>query len=171
MTTHTHRSTSRPAPPRLGKPLGIPKGHYITRDHTITGTTTQLANLVTNHRNAGTLIAMTAPRPVADNRLQVVIRLREFQPARPARPSVRVTPVGKPARVRHSRRTRIAVIVTAITATIAGLVTVAAYLLGQLVELITTHAHLILGVLALAAILATAAARRSSSGRRHCPGC
>jgi hypothetical protein len=47
---------------------------------------------------------------------------------------------------------------------------VAAYLIGQLVELIAAHAGLVLGVLALAALLAGLTAGRGS-GRRHCPGC
>ncbi|GIE90885.1 hypothetical protein [Actinoplanes regularis] len=160
MTTHT--TTGRPAPQ--------PAGHYINRDHTVTGTATQLANLLANHRAAGTLIAVRPPRWMTGDRFQVDIRIRELQPTRPA---VRVTSAGQYARtrVRRPRRTRIAVIVTAITGTIAGLAAVATYLIGQLVELIAAHAAQILGVLALAAILAIAAARRNSSGRRHCPGC
>jgi hypothetical protein len=47
---------------------------------------------------------------------------------------------------------------------------VAAYLIGQLVGLIAAHAGLVLGVLALAALLAASATRRRT-GRRHCPGC
>ena len=155
MNTHTTTRTGRPATQRAA-------GLYITRDRTVTGTATQLANLVANHRTAGTLVAMTAPRPVGD-RFQVVIRLREYQPTQP---TVRATSVGAHAR---TRRTRFAFIVSAITGSIAGLVAVAAYLVEQLVELIATHAGLILGVLVLAAILAALAAR--GSGRRHCPGC
>jgi hypothetical protein len=160
MTTHTTTRTNRPATQRAA-------GHHY-RDHAVTGTPAQLANLIANHRNAGTLVALTPPRPVGDH-FQMVIRLREHQPTRP---TVRVESVGDHARTRASRprRTRISVIVTAVTSVIAGLVTAAAYLVGQLVELITTHAGLILGVLALAAVLAAAAARRTSSGR-HCPGC
>jgi hypothetical protein len=162
MTTHITTRPRRPVTERAA-------GHHSIRDHTVTGTATQLANLVANHRSAGTLIALTAPRPVGD-RFQVIIRLREHQPTPPI---VRVTSAGEHAgtRIRRSHRTRIAVIVTTITGTVAGLVAVAAYLIGQLVELIAAHAALILCVLALAAILATAAARRGSSGRRHCPGC
>jgi VIT1/CCC1 family predicted Fe2+/Mn2+ transporter len=158
MTTHTGTiRTGRPVTQR-------PAGHHILRDHTVTGTASQLATLVAHHRNAGTLVALTAPRPVTGDRFQVVIRLRERVPARP---TVRVTPAGGHARtLRRSRRTRTAVIVTAITGTIAGLVAVAAYLIGQLVELIAAHAALILGVLVLAAIAALAA---RGSGRRHCP--
>lgn len=150
---------------RTGRPVTArAAGHYIHRDHTITGTPTQLANIVANHRHAGTLVAMTAPRPLTGDRFQLVIRVREPQQTTPT-----ATVIG--GNVRVSRRTRIAVIATAVTGAVAGLVAVAAYLLGQLVELITAHAGLILAVLAPAAILTTAAARRSSSGRRHCPGC
>lgn len=142
--------------------------HTIVRNHTVTGTATQLANLVVNHRTAGTLVAMTTPRRVGHDRFQVVIRLREYQPARP---TITVTSVGEHTRTQRSRRTRIAVIVTAVTGVLTGIATAVAYLIGQLVELIAVHASAILGVLALVAILAAAAALRSSSGRRHCPGC
>jgi hypothetical protein len=138
--------------------------HTIVRDHTVTGTPVQLAKLVANHRNAGTLIAITAPRPVTGDRFQVVIRLREPEPARR---TVRVTSVGEHARILGHRRSRTAVIV----GTAAVLIAAAAFLLGQLVELIAAHAALILGVLALAAILTAIAARRRTSERRHCPGC
>jgi len=163
MTTHTTTRTRRPAAERAA-------GHHTTviGDHTVTGTLAQLANIVANHRNAGTLVALTAPRPVTGDLFQVVIRLREHAPAQP---TMRVTSVGEHARTRirrPRRRTRFAVIVTAITGTVAGLLTVA-YLLGQLVELIATHAASILGVLVLVAILAGLGSGRS--GRRHCPGC
>jgi len=154
-------TTTRPGRPVTARAAG----HYINRDHTVTGTPAQLAYIVANHRDAGTFVAMTAPRPVTDDRFQVVIRLREYQPARP---TVQVTTLGDYDR--RARRTRVAVIVTTVTATVAGLVAVAAYLLGQLVELIAAHAGLILTVLALAAVLAGLTAR-SRSGRRHCPGC
>jgi hypothetical protein len=163
MTTHTHPTTGRPVTPRAA-------GHHlIIRDHTVTGTATQLANIVANHRNAGTLIAMTAPRPVTGDRLQVVIRIREL---RSSRPPVRVTSVGAHATMRavRSRRRRRVPVITAVVGAAAGLLAVTAYLVGQLVELIAAHAGLILGVLALAALLAGRTARRGS-GRRHCPGC
>jgi hypothetical protein len=155
MTTRTQPTARRPVTQRAA-------GH-INRDHTVVGTVDQLANIVDNHLNAGTLVAMTAPRPVGD-RFQMTIRIREDQ-------TTRVTSTSGYTRIRRSRRTRIAVIATTVTGTVAGLVAVAAYLIGQLVELIAAHAAQILGVLALAAILATAVARRSTSGRRHCPGC
>lgn len=161
MTTHTTHRAGRRVTSRAAGP------DY--RDHTVTGTATQLANLVANHRSAGTLVAMTAPRPVTADRFQVVIRLR--RPAS-AGPTVRVTSIDDHVgtRTRPPRqRTRIAVIAATVTGTITGLLAVAAYLLGQLVELITGHAAPILGVLALAALLAGLTARRS--GRRHCPGC
>ena len=162
MTTTSTRS-GRPVTPRATGP------HTVLRDHTVTGTATQLANLVANHRTAGTLVALTAPRPVTADLFQVVIRLREPVPAPPA---VRATSVGEyaPTRAKCTRRTRAAVTATAITGTTAGLIAVAGYLLGQLVELIAAHAAPILGVLALAAILARLCTR-SASGRRHCPGC
>jgi hypothetical protein len=162
MTTHTTTRSGRPVTERAAGP-------YVIRDHTLVGTATQLANLVVSHRNAGTLVTLTPPRPVTGDRFQLVIRLVERVPARP---TVRVTSVGEHARtrIRRPRRTRIVVIATTITGTVAGLVAVAAYLIGQLVELIAAHAALILGVLALAATLAGLCARRSS-GRRHCPGC
>jgi hypothetical protein len=161
MTTHTHPVTGRPVTARAAGP-------YRTRDHTVTGTAIQLANLVANHHNAGTLVAMTAPRPAGD-RFQILIRVRESQISRP---TVRVTTVGEPARTRSPRRgARIAVIITAVTGLAAGLIAVAAYLLGQLAELIAAHAGQILGVLALTAVTAGLAARRGSRRRRHCPGC
>jgi hypothetical protein len=142
-------------------------GHYTTRDHTVTGTPAQLANILANHRTAGTLVAMTPPQPVGD-RMQMLIRIREYQPT----PATRITSAGQTARTparRPRRGTRIAVMVTATTATLGGLAAVVAYLLGQLVEFITAHAGLILGALVLAAILAIAAGR--GTGRKHCPGC
>ncbi|WP_433789316.1 hypothetical protein [Actinoplanes sp. CA-252034] len=156
MTPHATDRHRRPA-----------AGHYINRDHTVTGTATQLANIVANHRTAGTLVALTRPRPVGD-RFQVTLRLREYQP------STRISSVGEYARTRvqrRPRRARIAVIVTTITGTIAGAAAVAAYLIGQLVEFIAAHVGQLLGVLAMAAIIAAAAARRSFTNRRHCPGC
>ena len=134
--------------------------HTTVRDHTVVGTATQLTNLIANHHTAGTLVALTAPRPVTGGRYQLVIRLREHGPVQP---STRITSP------RIGRR-RLVVTVTAVTGMVAGLLAVAAYLLGQLVELITAHAGPILGVLALAAILAGLSTRRPP-GRKHCPGC
>jgi hypothetical protein len=143
----THPTTGRPVTEGAA-------GHYIHRDHTVTGTATQLANIVANHRNAGTLIALTAPRPITGDRFQLVIRLREYQPTQPA---TRVTSAGEHARtrIRRSRRSRIAVITT-VTGVTAGTLTVAAYLLGQLVAFIAAHAAILIGALALIALLALA---------------
>jgi uncharacterized membrane protein (UPF0136 family) len=150
-----------------------PPGDGYRREYatTVVGTPTQLANVITNHRTAGTLIAAGRPSALAYNpgRYQLRIRLRE---PGPARPMVRVTSVDQYAKTRavgSRRRSRVPVI-TAVVGVVAGLLAVAAYLIGQLVELITAHAGLVLGVLALAALLAATATRRRS-GRRHCPGC
>lgn len=160
MKTHT-APTGRPVTPPAA-------GHHVTRDHVVTGTATQLANIVANHHTAGTLIAVTALRPVDTDRLQAVIRLRDNQNTRP---TTRDTSPGEQplTDIRRPRRTRRAA-VTAVIGTLAGLVTAAAYLFGELVELITTHAGRILVVLALAGLVAAAVVGRGS-GRRHCPGC
>jgi hypothetical protein len=138
---------------------------------TVVGTPTQLANVITNHGTAGTLIAAGRPFALAyrPGHYQIRIRLRETVPARPM---VRVTSIGEHASIRasRSRRRRRVPVVTAVVGVVAGLLAVAAYLIGQLVALIASHAGLLLGVLALAALLAATATRRRS-GRRHCPGC
>jgi hypothetical protein len=150
-----------------------PPGNGYRREYatTVVGTPTQLANVLTNHRTAGTLIAAGRPFPLAydPSRYQLRIRLRE---PGPARPPVRVTSVGQHAKTRASRsqRRRRVPAVTAVVGVIAGLLAAAAYLIGQLVKLIAGHAGFVVGVLALAAILAGLTARRGS-GRRHCPGC
>ena len=146
MTTHPTRSR-RPDTERAA-------GHYISRDIVVIGNPHRLDQVINNHRRKGTLVGVTDFTQLPSGNNQVTLRLREQQPAR----------------VKTARRTRIAVIVAAITGTVAGLVAVAAYLIGQLVELIAAHAGLILSVLALAAILAALAAR-GSGRRRHCPGC
>jgi hypothetical protein len=156
MTTRTHSATGQPVTDRAA-------GHYLNRDHTVTGTATQLANIVANHRNAGTLVDLTAPRPITGNRFQIIIRLRECQPTRP---TTRVTSVGEHARtrIRRPRRSRIAVITT-VTGVGAGILTVTAYLLGQLVEFVVAHAAPLIGALVLIAVLALAGLLRSSG--RH----
>ena len=150
-----------------------PPGDGYRREYatTVVGTPTQLANVLTNHRTAGTLIAAGRPFPLAydPGRYQLRIRLRD---SGPARPPARVTSVGQYAKTRvvRSRRRRRVPVVTAVVGVIAGLVAVAAFLIGQLVELVAAHAGLVVGVLALAALLAATATRRRP-GRRHCPGC
>lgn len=146
-------------------------------DHIVTGTEAELSAIWANHRRAGTLITYLQPQPLDDGRYQMMFRLRTAQQAQPANrltATQRVaTPPSTPSAPVTNRRPSRRISRTAIAAIgiVSGVAAVAAYLLGQLVELIAAHAGLILGVLALAAILATAAARRSSSGRRHCPGC
>jgi hypothetical protein len=149
-------------------------GDGYRREHatTVVGTPTQLANLLTNHRTAGTLIAAGRPFPLAykPGRYQIRVRLRE---PGPARPTVRVTSVDQYAKTRpvgSRRRSRVPVVITAVVGVVAGLLAVATYLIGQLVELIAAHAGPVLGVVALAALLAATATRRRT-GRRHCPGC
>jgi hypothetical protein len=143
--------------------------HYIHRDITVPGTPTQLANIIANHRRKGTFVGVTDAVPLTAGRTQITLRLREPQASRPG---TRVTAASEHARarVRRPRQTRTTVIVAAVVGTAAGLIAVAAYLFGQLVELIAAHAGMVLGVLALAAVLAAAAHRRSSN-RRHFPGC
>jgi hypothetical protein len=156
MTSHSSNPSGRPVTPRAA-------GHPTTvvRDHTVVGTAVQLANVVANHRTAGTLIAMTTPRPVTANLLQTVLSLRE--PA-PVRPTVR-TATRHHGQNTHPQHSWAAVI--AVLGTIAGLLTAAAYLIGQLVEFLAGHAWPILVVLALAAIPVAAI----TATRRHCPGC
>jgi hypothetical protein len=149
-----------------------PPGDGYRREYatTVVGTPTQLTNVITNHRTAGTLIAAGRPFPLAyrPGRYQLRIRLREPVPARPM---VLAASIGEQAQVRavRSRRRSRVPVVTAVVGVVAGLLAVAAYLIGQLVELITAHAGPVLGVLALAALAASATRRRT--GRRHCPGC
>jgi uncharacterized membrane protein YbhN (UPF0104 family) len=149
MTTHTTAHTANAPAVRF-------------RDHTITGTPGQLARLIANHATAGTLIAATAPRPLADGRSRIILRLRDTAPA--------TTP---PQPVRVTRRPRRAGRIAALALTAAGVITsllaAVAYLLGQLVEFITAHATTIAAIGIALAVLAALAAR--TSNRRHCPGC
>jgi hypothetical protein len=156
--------------PDIEPQLTFPRPNY--RDHFITGTPAQLAAIWNNHRQAGTLITWLKPRLLDDGSYQMMLRLRTAPPdTRPQATRPAQVSVAAPSAYQRPRLFgRKAVIVTAIAGTIAGLLAAVAYLLGKLVELITAHAALILGVLALAAIIAAATARRSS-GRRHCPGC
>jgi hypothetical protein len=148
----------------------------LSREFHVYGPADQLRQLVHLHAHAGTLVHATAPAPTTGDRAMVQMRVRNSivtgGAPRPLPPGMHFTEQPAPAQTTtgSNRRTRTAVIITAITGTTAGLVA-AAYLLGQLVELITAHAGLILAVLALAATLAVTAVRRRSSGRRHCPGC
>jgi hypothetical protein len=149
------------------------------RDQTLIGLPDQVANVIRNHHSAGTLVSMTAPRPVSatDPRIRVRLRLVDTNPARPAnRPrTVRVASLGahtaglvQPGRKRRIRRL---VAVTAVTATVvAGLTAIVVYLVAQLVAFLVDHAAIIAGFLAIAAIL-TALLPSTGSRKRHCPGC
>jgi len=136
--------------PRLG---AAPR----TRDITVVGTPTQISTVLNNHAAAGTLIAVTAPRPVAhrDPRMQVVIRVRDVVPPPPA---------PRPQAIRR-RPTRVGLAVT------AGILGAAAYLIGVVVEFLATYAQLILGGLVIIVIALSLLLRSLGNGRRHCPGC
>jgi hypothetical protein len=160
MTTHTTTHTA----------TRVATAHTITgqapavrfRDHTVTGTPDQLARLIAHHATAGTLVAATAPRPLADGRSRIILRLRDTAPATTSARPVRLT--------RRPRRTgRIAALALTATGVITGLLAAVAYVLGQLVEFITAHATAIAGIGIALAVLAALAARTST--RRHCPGC
>jgi hypothetical protein len=137
---------------------------------TVIGTADQLTTLIANHRTAGTLIAVGRPfaLPYRPGHYQLRIRLRNQL----ARPTTQITPMAERAstRSRRRRRTRIAATITAVTGGIAGLTAVAAYLLGRLVELIAAHLGLLLGVVAVALLLA-ALVRAGACPGIHCPGC
>jgi hypothetical protein len=137
---------------------------------TVVGTADQLTTLITNHRTAGTLIAVGRPYPVPyrPGHYQLRIRLRNQL----ARPTTQITPIGKRASTRSPsrRRTRNVATITAITGGIAGLTAVAAYLIGQLAELIAAHLGLLLGVAAVALLLA-GLVRAGACPGIHCPGC
>jgi hypothetical protein len=146
------------------------------RDHTLIGLPEQVANVIRNHHSAGTLVSMTAPRPVSatDPRVRVELRLVDANPAPVNRP-VRTTSLGghilglvQPSRKRRTRR--VIAITIATTTAIAGLIAVAVYLVGQLVAFLADHAAIIAGLLAVAAAI-TALLSRTSSRKRHCPGC
>jgi hypothetical protein len=149
------------------------------RDHTVIGAPDQLANLLANHRTAGTLIAATAPRLAADGRYRIRVRLRDTAaPAATGLP-IQVISVDQPVTSRARPRTRLtrravamAVTVTVtVTGVTAGVLTGVAYLMGELVKFIAAHAGLIVGVLAVIAVIAAFLVHINGSGRRHCPGC
>ena len=73
---------------------------------------------------------MTTPRPVTADRFQMRIRITEYRPIQPA-PGTATTAIS--ARRARPSRGRIAVIATTVAGVIAGILTVAAYLIGQLV--------------------------------------
>jgi hypothetical protein len=139
----------------------------------VVGTADQLANLIANHRTAGTLITAGRPLPVPDRpgHYQLRIRLREHMSARPTTRIISAGPSPDARDRRLHRRTRIAATIMAITGTIATLAATAAYLLGQLVELITEHLAVILGVGVLVVLLLAALGRVGACPGIHCSGC
>lgn len=146
------------------------------RDTTLIGLPEQVATVLRNHSTAGTLVSMTAPRPVSptDPRIRVAVRL--IDTATPAVRPVRVTSLRTHItnRVQHTQRRRARrrlVIATTVTATIVALVAVVAYLVGRLVTFLVDHAALIAGLLAVAALIVAALRGVTGSGKRHCPGC
>jgi hypothetical protein len=132
------------------------------RDHTVIGTPAQIATLIANHTAAGTLVAATAARPLPSHDDRVRVHLRLAPTARSASPrrTVHIGPRGR----------RLIALAVAAAGAAAGATTAAAFLVGQLIEFITAHAALIVGVLAVAA-LAAAVIRSLLTTRRHCPGC
>jgi hypothetical protein len=144
-----------------------PTGRYAPaayRHHILTGTPQQVANVLARHHHAGTLAAASAPRPAPDRQVWVRITIRETAPApTPPPPTAR--------RIRIRRPGRAAALVAAIAAPIVGILAVAAYLFGQLVEWATAHAATLAGLALLAALIAAALGGTGRHGKRHCPGC
>ena len=133
------------------------------RTLTVVGLPEQVANVIRNHRAAGTLIAMTVPRPVSatDPRIRVAIRLATPLPAIRTRPATTVT----------RRVPRGLGLAAAITAAALVVIAVGAWLVAQVVAFITAHAAVIVGAIVLAAIAAGLLITATASGKRHCPGC
>jgi hypothetical protein len=144
------------------------------RDHTLIGLPEQVANVIRNHHTAGTLVSMTAPRPVSptDPRIRVALRLVDTTTPAPGPRPVRVTSLRthitdrvRPHRTRRTRR--VIAITTAATTVVAGLITAAVYLVAFLID----RAAIIAGLLAVAALILAALRGTTGSGKRHCPGC
>ena len=134
-----------------------------TRTLTVVGLPEQVANVIGNHRAAGTLIAMTVPRPVSatDPRIRVAIRLATPLPAIRTRPATTVT----------RRVPRGLGLAAAITAAALVVIAAGAWLVAQVVAFITAHAAVIVGAIVLAAITVGLLITATTSGKRHCPGC
>ncbi|MGS2616575.1 hypothetical protein ACVCAH_18915 [Micromonospora sp. LZ34] len=142
------------------------------RDHTLIGSPEQVANVIRNHHSAGTLVSMTAPRPVSatDPRVRVALRLVDTTagpcPVRVTSLRTHITDRVRPHRRRRTRRV-IAITTTAATAMVAGLIAAVVYLVAFLID----HAAIIAGLLAVAALILAALHGTTGSGKRHCPGC
>ncbi|MET8353460.1 MULTISPECIES: hypothetical protein [unclassified Micromonospora] len=141
------------------------------RDHTLIGLPEQVANVIRNHHSAGTLVSMTAPRPVSptDPRIRVALRLVDTtagpRPVRVTSPRTHITDRARPRRVRRTRR--VIAITTAAGTVLAGVIAAVAYLVAFLAD----HAAIIAGLLAVAALILAALRGCTGSGKRHCPGC
>ncbi|MGW3614491.1 hypothetical protein ACWD6N_32410 [Micromonospora sp. NPDC005163] len=141
------------------------------RDHTLIGLPEQVANVIRNHHSAGTLVSMTAPRPVSptDPRIRVALRLVDTtagpRPVRVTSPRTHITDRARPRRVRRTRR--VIAITTAAGTVLAGVIAAVAYLVAFLAD----HAAIIAGLLAVAALILAALRGSTGSGKRHCPGC
>jgi hypothetical protein len=163
-------TTPLPRSPRGGTPTGY-IASYAT---TVVGTADQLANLLTNHRTAGTLIAVGRPLalPYRPGHYQVRIRLRTTTTTiADRRADVRRPAITAPAahsRRTPGRRTRHVAIGTVLATATAGVLATIAYLLGVLAELIATHLRDLLIVGVFAGLLTAALSVRR---RKHCPGC
>ena len=155
-----------------------PPGDGYRREYatTVVGTPTQLANVITNHRTAGTLIAAGRPfaLPYRPGYYQIRVRLRattdRYSPRRPAVAELGTTrPQSRPTRTSWpGRRAGIAALITTGAAFLAGVLAASAHLIGVLAELITGHAAALLTIGALAALITGAVHVRR---RKHCPGC
>ncbi|HEX2771488.1 MAG TPA: hypothetical protein VHN18_03540 [Micromonosporaceae bacterium] len=157
-----------------------PIASYV--DHTVVGTSDQVAALIRRHHQAGTFIGMAAPQPVApaDPRIRVRIRLHATTagavrrvPAtvhtRTARARSTYTPtVGRSPQARTGQRLGIAL---TITAAVIGLVFTVGYLAARLTAQAVVNAAATLAGFAVIAAIASALLRGGSSGKRHCPGC
>ncbi|PWR12487.1 hypothetical protein DKT69_23900 [Micromonospora sicca] len=143
------------------------------RDHTLIGLPEQVANVIANHQSAGTLISMTAPRPISatDPRIRVAVRLVDT--TTPAIRPVRVTSLRMHItdRVQPRRTRRRVAIAATIAAVFTVLVAAIAYLVGQLVTFLVEHAAIIAGLLTITALILAALRGTTGSGKRHCPGC
>ena len=141
-----------------------------TRTLTVVGLPEQVANVIRNHRAAGTLIAMTVPRPVSATDPRVRVGIRLAQPL----PSMQVDSIDQYIADRHRTRNhtrRQVALVVALTAAAVAVIAVGAWLVAQVVAFVAAHAAVIVGAIVLAAITAGLLLTATTSGKRHCPGC
>jgi hypothetical protein len=158
------------------------------RDHTVVGAPDHIANLITNHHSAGTLLGASQVIPLDGGRVAVKLRLRDTTPAPPVvipasrssgyttrRPAdtadmgYKLTIRVRSARSRRRRRTLTIAAITAVA--VVTLLALAAYLVAQLVALVVEHAAILAGLAGLTLLVLAALRSGGSTGRRHCPGC